>query len=63
MDWADLFANRYNVLYDNVLFFACLQAISEMATACGQSGAACLEMAFDVRNKIPWFSTNAWDGE
>ena len=22
MDWADLFANRYNVLYDNVLYFA-----------------------------------------
>src|SRR5215212_4958292 len=22
MDWADLFANRYNVLYDNVLYYA-----------------------------------------
>ena len=32
-DWADLLANRFNVLYDNVLWFAALNAMGEMAAA------------------------------
>src|SRR5688500_6564424 len=33
MDWADLFANRYNVLYDNVLYCAAWQCLGKMAVA------------------------------
>ena len=33
MDWADLFPNRYNSLYPNVLYAACWQAMGEMASA------------------------------
>ncbi len=33
MDWADLFANRYNVLYDNVLYYAAWKAWRQMAQA------------------------------
>lgn len=32
-DWADLLANRFNVLYDNVLWYAALGAMAEMAQA------------------------------
>ncbi len=32
-DWADLLANRFNVLYDNVLWYAVLRAMAEMARA------------------------------
>lgn len=33
-DWMDLLSVRYNVLYDNALYFACLIAFARMATAC-----------------------------
>lgn len=33
MDWADLFANRYNVLYDNVLYYAAWRCMGELAGA------------------------------
>ncbi len=44
-DWADLLANRFNILYDNVLWYAALRAIAEMGarrqrgqrTLCGDS--------------------------
>ena len=35
-DWADLLANRFNVLYDNVLWYAALRAMAETG-ACTQS--------------------------
>src|SRR5690606_17865747 len=35
MDWADLFSNHYNVLYDNVLYYAVWKAMGQMARALG----------------------------
>lgn len=33
MDWADLFANRYNVLFDNALYYAAWRCMALMAEA------------------------------
>jgi len=52
MDWADLFANRYNVLYDNVLYYACAQSMRSMAEALGKDGAAYQQTADDIRKKV-----------
>ncbi|WP_276357161.1 amylo-alpha-1,6-glucosidase [Cohnella caldifontis] len=52
MDWADLFANRYNVLYDNVLYYAAWKGMAEMAEALGQPSEAYRVSAVDVRRKI-----------
>jgi len=51
-DWADLLANRFNVLYDNVLWVAALNAMGEMAEALGLDGGRYQDMARDVRHKI-----------
>ena len=51
-DWADLLANRFNVLYDNVLWYAVLKAMGEMAGELDQAGEHYIEMASDVRHKI-----------
>jgi glycogen debranching enzyme len=51
-DWADLLANRFNILYDNVLWYAALKAMGGMAEAAGSDGSHYLEMAKDVRHKI-----------
>ena len=51
-DWADLLANRFNILYDNVLWHAALQAMAEMAEAVGKDGACYAALAADVRHKI-----------
>lgn len=51
-DWADLLANRFNVLYDNVLWYATLRAMAEMAGAIGKEGHRYAEMADDVRHKL-----------
>jgi len=51
-DWADLLANRFNILYDNVLWYAALRAMAEMARALGLDGSRYDEMADDVRHKI-----------
>jgi glycogen debranching enzyme len=51
-DWADLLANRFNILYDNVLWYAALVAMSEMAQAVGRDGSRYQAMANDVRHKI-----------
>jgi len=51
-DWADLLANRFNVLYDNVLWYAALNAMAEMAVELGKDGAHYSEIASDVRHKI-----------
>jgi glycogen debranching enzyme len=59
MDWADLFANRYNVLYDNVLYFAAWQCMSQMAAALGKDAQEYFNTAADVRRKI---NTLLWVG-
>jgi hypothetical protein len=52
MDWADLFANRYNVLYDNVLYFAAWACMGKMADALGKDGNPYFDHAADVRRKV-----------
>lgn len=51
-DWADLLANRFNVLYDNVLWYAALRAMAEMADLLSVDSSRYAEMADDVRHKI-----------
>jgi glycogen debranching enzyme len=51
-DWADLLANRFNILYDNVLWYASLRAMAEMATALGVDGTPYDALADDVHHKI-----------
>lgn len=51
-DWADLLANRFNVLYDNVLWYAALRAMAEMAGTLGLETGRWSAMADDVRHKI-----------
>lgn len=51
-DWADLLANRFNILYDNVLWYGALRAMARMAAALGADGKCYDELADDVRHKI-----------
>lgn len=51
-DWADLLANRFNILYDNVLWYAALKAMAAMADTLREDGACYAEMAADVRHKL-----------
>lgn len=51
-DWADLLANRFNVLYDNVLWYAALRTMAEMAEVLSVDSSRYAEMARDVRHKI-----------
>jgi glycogen debranching enzyme len=51
-DWADLLANRFNILYDNVLWYAALRAMAAMADTLEEDGAHYAEMASDVRHKL-----------
>lgn len=59
MDWADLFANRYNVLFDNVLYSAAWRSMSAMSRALGLPHEWYLAQAEDVRMKI---DTLLWVG-
>lgn len=52
MDWADLFANRYNVLFDNALYFGAWRAMAEMAKALSLPSEWFEEQALDVQQKI-----------
>lgn len=52
MDWADLFANRYNVLYDNALWFAAHRAMGYLAEALGESSQPYFEEARSCRFKL-----------
>lgn len=52
MDWADLFANRYNSLYANVLYFAAWRAMGHLASALGRDARPFWDAAADVRHKI-----------
>ncbi|TEU15716.1 MAG: glycogen debranching protein [Anaerolineales bacterium] len=51
-DWADLLANRFNILYDNVLWYAALRAMAKTAATLEKDGAQYDEMASDVRHKL-----------
>ncbi|MDT8305814.1 MAG: glycoside hydrolase 100 family protein [Anaerolineae bacterium] len=59
MDWADLLTNRYNVLFDNVLYYAAWRSMGQMASALGKDGAAYEASAADVRRKL---NTLLWVG-
>ena len=59
MDWADLFANRYNSLWPNALWFAAQRCMAAMSRALGQDGAPYLARAEDIRFKI---NTLLWFG-
>lgn len=52
MDWADLFANRYNVLFDNVLYYAAWKCMGQMAKALNKPNDEFFRSAEDVRRKI-----------
>jgi glycogen debranching enzyme len=52
MDWADLFANRYNVLFDNVLYAAAWQCLAALAETLGEAGQDYRTQAADVRRKL-----------
>jgi glycogen debranching enzyme len=59
MDWADLFSNHYNVLFDNVLYYGVWKAMGFMAEALDLPSAHYAETAEDVRSKI---NTLLWVG-
>jgi glycogen debranching enzyme len=59
MDWADLFANRYNVLYDNALYYAAWQSMGHMAAALGKPTEGYFQRAADVHRKV---NTLLWVG-
>jgi glycogen debranching enzyme len=52
MDWADLFANRYNTLYANVLYYAVWNSMAQLAGALGEPSEEYAAQAVDVRRKI-----------
>jgi glycogen debranching enzyme len=51
-DWADLFPNRYNTLYANVLYAAAWRSMGEMAAALGESDEVYARTAEDIAWKI-----------
>jgi len=52
MDWADLFANRYNVLFDNVLYVAAWRCMGLMAGALGLDAQPYFSVAADTHRKV-----------
>ena len=52
MDWADLFANRYNVLYDNVLWCGAHRAMGHLARALGDAADPYFQEAESCRFKL-----------
>ncbi len=63
-DWADLFAVRYNVLYDNVLFVGALRAMARFARTLGELDEGYGVLAEDVKmklNLLHWLD-RPWDG-
>jgi glycogen debranching enzyme len=70
MDWADLFANRYNVLFDNVLYYAAWKCMGELAAALGKPAELYVQNALDIHRKLnvllwvgPDFSTRNSGGD
>jgi glycogen debranching enzyme len=58
-DWADLFANRYNVLYSNALYYAAWKSMGHMARALDIPSDSYFENAEDVKRKL---NTLLWIG-
>ncbi len=52
MDWADLFANRYNSLLPNVLWYAANRAMAHLATRLGRDSGPFADRAADIRHKL-----------
>lgn len=52
MDWADLFANRYNSLLPNVLWYAANRSMEYLADRMNLDGAAYAQRAEEIRFKI-----------
>jgi glycogen debranching enzyme len=52
MDWADLFSNRYNVLFDNALYYAVWKAMGQMAQVLDLAPDDYFRNADDIRRKI-----------
>jgi glycogen debranching enzyme len=52
MDWADLFANRYNVLFDNVLYVAAWRCMAQLSRALGQDAQPYQAAAADTQRKV-----------
>lgn len=52
MDWADLFANRYNSLLPNVLWYAANKVMADLADRQGADVALYADRAEDIRYKI-----------
>ncbi len=52
MDWADLFSNHYNILFDNILYCAVYRAMAFMAESMGFSSLHYSDAAMDVKKKI-----------
>lgn len=52
MDWADLFVNRYNVLYDNVLYYAAWKSMAILAEALGRPSEMYRAAAHDIHRKV-----------
>jgi glycogen debranching enzyme len=59
MDWADLFNNRYNVLFDNALYYAVWKSMGYLAEALGRDAENYFRSADDVRRKV---NTVLWVG-
>jgi glycogen debranching enzyme len=59
MDWADLFNNRYNVLFDNALYVAVWKCMGKMAEALGKDSTYYFNNAADVHKKV---NTVLWVG-
>jgi glycogen debranching enzyme len=59
MDWADLFSNHYNILFDNTLYYAAAKAMGQMAEALGLPADDYFERAEDIRRKV---NTLLWVG-
>jgi len=51
-DWADLFSNYHNVLYDEVLYYGALRACVEMAKEMGEDFSKFRSLADDVKKKV-----------
>lgn len=63
-DWADLYAVRYNTLYDNALYYGALRAMGFLSEKLKASGTDYTLLAEDVRRKINlllWLD-RPWDG-
>lgn len=63
-DWADLYSVRYNVLYDNVLYYGALRAMAQLAAEQQQEDTRYELLAGDVDEKLNlllWLD-RPWDG-